>query len=135
MSMTGGPATDMFGRHVARWGPDRRFLIEEGRYGMSEEEAVAGIGFWTWDAHAKKYRLWWFDADGRVTAGTATYDESEDSFTYRTKVTDHVTGDVKYERGRTTYEDDDTARFEFAYYNSPLCWCRAMQITGVNKRQ
>lgn len=124
------------GVNTVSWEADGWVLVEHLEVEMGQEGGkMTGVGLWTWDPQARKYRTWWFDNYGAVNQGTASYDEGSD--TWRMKGKAHYAG-----RGKTTaYEgtsrmiDDDTITWEYTEWASPWKLNKLMHIKGTSHRR
>ena len=63
------------GENHSAWECDGRFLVERASFDMGALGPMTGISIWTWDAGARRYRMWWFDSFGESASGTARFDD------------------------------------------------------------
>ncbi len=112
-----------------------RYLVEKMDSTMITPDGtvtMSGVGVWTWDDHAKKYRTWWFDNWGGVGTGTATYNSETETFTMRGKGRDMVHGHKSGQRGTMRFIDDDTMEWTWCETDS-LGLIKYFEMTGTSK--
>lgn len=118
------------GVSTVKWDADNWVLIERGTFTMGDQTHT-GVGVWTWDAPAKKYRLYWFDSHGGTGLGTATYNEAANTW--------HVKYKGRYGKMTTVGEGttkivDDTMEWTFTEWDA---WKlnKFMEMKGTSKRK
>lgn len=122
------------GVNHAEWCCDGRFMVEhfEGTFG--EGQAMTGIGIWTWDEKAGKYRTWWFDSFGSASTGEAEYDEEDGEWELTGKGRNLITGDTTSGEGEIRVLGDNTLEYHFTEWDA---WRlkKIMQMKGSSRRQ
>lgn len=130
-----GSGEVMTGRGVETisWDADKWLLVDRFEYTLGDEGKVTGLAIWTWDAKAKKYRLWAFDNYGYYETGTATYDEDSRTWRFKTKSRNPGTGENYVGEGALTMVDCDTQEWNMTYWDG---WklMKAFEIEGTSRR-
>ena len=91
-----------------------------------------GVGVWTYDAKAKKFRVHWFDDWGGVARGTATHDSKTGTWKMRYKSKSAMGNSVG--EGTFAMTDDDTMEWTWSEWDG-LKMFKYMEMTGTSKRQ
>jgi hypothetical protein len=122
------------GVETTAWEGDKWLLVSRFDYSLGEQGKAIGVGIWTWDPKAKKYRLWAFDNYGYCETGTATYDEDSRTWRLKTKSRNPGTGESYVGEGTLTMPDDDTQEWEFTYWDD---WKlnKCFEMAGTSRRK
>lgn len=120
------------GRSVARWAHDERFLIEEAVLDMGELGRVSGTSLWTYDARARRYRMWWFDSLGETSRAEITFHERTDTWHMRTRGQKY--GYTTTGRGTLRHLDDDTLEWTWREFDATGL-IKLADMKGVSRRQ
>ncbi|MCH7839975.1 MAG: DUF1579 family protein [Planctomycetes bacterium] len=117
------------------WGVDRWCLLEHGEYEMGAMGKMNGLGVWTWDTKAKRFRSNWFDSMGGTGSGTAKYDEMTRTWTMNMR--GKGPGGATRGKGYVRFVDDDT--MEWAWQEWPawdlLGLFKFMDMKATSTRQ
>ena len=123
------------GTSKTAWGVDNWCIVEHGDYEMEGMGDMKGLGVWTWDARAKKYRTWWFDNFGVAGQGTLTYSKASDCW-FMTVRGKSAMGSTRG-AGCITFKDKDT--MEWTWKEWPawdlLGLFNFMDMKGTSTRQ
>lgn len=113
------------------WDAAQWVLVEHGTYTM-KDETHTGIGVWTWDAPAKKYRMYWFDSHGGTGLGTATYDAATN--TWHMKYKGQYGKMTTVGEGTTRFVNDNTMEWTCTEWNA---WKtrKLMEMKGTSRRK
>jgi hypothetical protein len=115
------------GTMAARWGCDRRVLIEEAVFEMGEEK-MTGTGVWTWDRKARKYRTWWFESNGQVAEGVCRYDAGTKTWKFRGE------GMIGPQTGTATLKDPNTTEWTHVEW-TPTRLRKIVDMKGTSRRR
>jgi hypothetical protein len=88
-----------------------------------------GLGTWTYDIKAKKYRSTWVDSMGMTGIGTSSYHEKTD--TWKMKATSYGPWGKSTLKGWVKFTDADTMEWWMAEYQ---CYMKTMEMSGTSKR-
>ena len=122
------------GTNTVTWEADDWVLVERMESSMGDEGTMKGIGLWTWDAKAKKYRTWWFDNYGGVYTGTARYDEDEAKWHMTFKTSYSATGAKTVGEGTSKMLSDGTMEWNYTEWDS-LRLKKIMEGKGISRRK
>ncbi|MFQ5589764.1 MAG: DUF1579 family protein [Phycisphaerae bacterium] len=120
------------GSRTMEWTLDKRYLVEHGDYDMGELGKMKGVGLWTYDPKAKKYRIWWFDSQGGTARGTATF--CDETKTWKMKVKGRNPWGKSKGKGTVTFVDDDTIEWEWSEWDGSGLF-KTAETTGTSKRK
>ena len=129
-SMLDEPLTGT-GTSTMTWENDGWNLLERGTY-TSEMGTMHGMGVWSWDAKAKKYRITWFDSMGSIGGGTSKFNEKTNTWHMKAKSSSSF-GDSVGE-GTMKFTDPDTMEWTWAEWDS-LKLMKIMDMKGTAKRK
>lgn len=73
------------GTSQIHWEGDGWILVERGEYEMKDVGKMKGIGIWSWDSRAKRYRTTWTDSWGGTGVGTVRFDEKTNTYHMKVK--------------------------------------------------
>ena len=123
------------GTSQTAWDCDGWYLVEHGEFEMGDMGRMHGLGVWTWDAKAKKYRMWWFDNWGATGTGTAEYDESTKTWSMNSK----AAGPMGSMAGRGVVKMVDDKTVEWTWTEWPG-WdlfhaFKVAEMKGTNKKK
>lgn len=112
-----------------QWAGDNWYLVEQGRFTMGDFEPMKGLGTWSYDTHAKKYRSTWVDSMGSTGLGEATYDEKTGTWkwsgdTYGPWGKSRISGTLKF-------PDENTMEWTMAEH---MGLAKTMEMKGTSKR-
>lgn len=116
------------------WDADKWLLVERGEYMMGEHGPMLGMGIWSWDAKARKYRMSWFDNYGGIGSGTATYDEPTRTWRMKSRGYYSTTGHKSVGEGTIRMVDDATMEWTFTEWDS-LKLMKFMEMKGTSRRK
>ncbi|NOT01248.1 MAG: DUF1579 family protein [Phycisphaerales bacterium] len=120
------------GENEAVWGPDRWFIVSNESFTMGELGSMKGLGTWTYDAKAGKYRSLWVDTMGGTGTGTMSHDEKTN--TWRMKACSHgAMGDTTM-KGTVRFTDPNTMEWEMTEY-AMLGLMKTMEMKGTSRRK
>lgn len=122
------------GTNEIRWGVGNRYLVETMTMNMGEGKTGNGMGLWTWDPRAKKFRTWWFDDWGMNGKGTATYCPGCRCFCFKGKSYNMEMGMSTVGEGCMQFVDDNTMEW---CWRERIPWTpfEIMQMCGKSTRQ
>lgn len=120
------------GSSTASWDCDRRVVLEHWDADMGKGDKMHGIGIWTWDPKANKYRNYWFDNLGSTGSGTSTYNEGTLTWHMKTKGTGPM-GETVGE-GTVKMRDNNSMEWTFSEWNA---WKtqKIMEMKGTSRRK
>ena len=120
------------GTTESTWGCDGWCLVERSTMNMGELGGMTGLGVWTWDAKAKKYRSSWADDWGTTGRATAKYDDETRTWTMKAKGTGPMGKSVG--KGTATFVGDDTVEWTWTEWDS-LHLMKVFEGKGTSKRK
>ncbi len=126
---------ELKGTSETTWEVNNWYLVEHAEYEMGEMGTMKGVGVWSWDSRAKKYRTWWFDDFGGTGTGTITYREACNCWCMSVRGNSPM-GSTRG-KGCITFKDDET--MEWTWQEWPA-WdlfglFKFMDMSGTSKRQ
>ena len=122
------------GTSTVTWEADKWLLLERFEGTMGDEGTMKGLGVWTWDPKAHKYRVWSFDTFGGVSEGTATYDEETSTWHMKAKSRYLASGQKSVSEGKVKMLDNDTMEWDFTEWDS-LKLSKYMEGHGTSRRK
>ncbi len=117
-----------------RWACDRRVLINEWT-GQKGEENTKGIGLWTWDPFEKQYVIWQVDSTSMIVTGTATFDESDQTWEIEGTIKDPNTGKTRTFEANATMAGANTIEFIGTTWHSAWKLKKAGEFTSTMRRK
>jgi hypothetical protein len=120
------------GESEVTWEGDGWYLVERGTYHMEELGDTQGIGIWTYDTKAKKFRTVWVDTMGGAGHGTARHDK--ETGTWHMKMTNHTPWGKTTAKGTVKFTDPNTMEWTYKEY-AMAGLMKTMEMTGTSKRQ
>lgn len=123
------------GVETVSWDADKWLLVSRFEYTTGDsEDKMVGVGIWTWDAKAKKYRLWSFDSFASFDTATATYDETNKTWHFKAKSRNLATGETCVGEGTLKMPDSDTQEWDFAIWDR---WKlrKFVEMKGTSRRK
>ena len=121
------------GTESFEWAADGWVLLSRYEYKMGEQ-VMKGVGVWTWDDKAHKYRVWSFSNGGAVETGWAKYDPATKHWKMGFKGRDTVKGAHWRGKGGMTFTSPDRQEWEWNGYDR-LGLFKVMEGTGVSERK
>jgi hypothetical protein len=115
------------GTSVIQWEPDKRILTERASYEMPDWGSMKGVGAWTYDPDAKKYRMAWVDGVGMIETGTATYCPMSKTWCMKAK--------NPWGTGSGTIKFTDANTMEWHWVARGPLWIKIMEMNGTTKRK
>jgi hypothetical protein len=120
------------GMSKVEWGCDGWCMVEHGKYEMEEFGTMEGIGLWSYDPKAKKYRNFWVDSMGAAGTGESVY--CEKTKTWKMKAKSHSSWGTSISRGTMTFPDPNTMEWTWTEYDA-LGLSKMMEMTGTSKKK
>ncbi|MFQ5413152.1 MAG: DUF1579 family protein [Phycisphaerae bacterium] len=114
------------------WEADRSALLERGDYEMEGLGNMKGLGLWTYDPKARKYRNAWVDSFGGLGTGTCTYNEK--TGTWKMRVKSHGPMGTTIGEGTVRFPDENTMSWTWREWD-PLHLVKVFDMTGTSKRK
>ena len=124
------PPSSFEGRSKGEWILGGMYLREEGWHSMTGDQRMEYVSHTTWDAKAKRYRMWFFDDWGGHGWGWMTYDPASKMFHGKTTGID-ARGQKSSGEGTWSFADDDTVEWSWTE-RGPM---GKMTLKGTSKRQ
>lgn len=118
------------GKSSITWEADRTVALERFEGSMGESK-FSGLGLWTWDPSAKKYKVFWTDNYGSQSHGEATFDEATRTWKMAMKNAGPM-GNTSGS-GTTRLVDDNTMEWSYTEWNA-LKTKKTMEMKGTSKR-
>lgn len=135
MKMHGSPDfMTSHGVETVSWEADGWVLISRFKYSMGDEDKMSGMGIWTWDPKAKKYRMWHFDSLGGSGVGTMTYDEEDDTWYFEGQGHNPYKGEKTVGEGWSKFTDANTQEWHWTEWG-PWKLKKIMEGEGVSRRK
>ncbi|MCZ6699733.1 MAG: DUF1579 family protein [Planctomycetota bacterium] len=116
------------------WTLDKKYLVEKWSMKMDEMEMEAS-GYWTWDAKAGKYKIWWFDSFGTWATGSSSYDATTKTWSMNSKGTNPMDGKPSWGGGSVKFPDANTMEGTWTEWDNVLKWGDAMEMTFKSTRK
>lgn len=120
------------GESEITWEGDGWYMVERGKYNMAELGEMQGLGIWTYDTKAKKFRTAWVDTTGGLGHGTSWHDEKTGK--WHMKSTNHTPWGKTKAKGTVTFVDPNTMEWSYAEYAMGGLM-KTMEMKGTSKRQ
>jgi hypothetical protein len=117
---------------TTEWGCDGWCVIERGKFEMEGFDPMEGIGLWTYDIKAKKFRGFWVDSMGTTSVGTATY--SPETQIWKMKGKSRSAFGKTVMRGSFTIPDPDSMEWSMTEYDGTGLF-KTMEMTGKSRRK
>ena len=116
------------------WDADKWVLVSRFEYTMGDEDDMRGLAIWTWDAKAKKYRIWSFDNGGYCESASAKYDQDTKTWHIKGKSGNTVTGEKFVGKGSYKMVDADTQEWNYTVWDG---WKlrKLMEFKGTSHRK
>lgn len=73
------------GKETFSWACDGWCLLGQGQYEMGEMGTMHFVGVWTYDAKAKKYRIFMANSNGETETGSARFDAGDNEWEMKSK--------------------------------------------------
>jgi hypothetical protein len=121
----------MHGVSEVTWGdPNKWFVVERGEYTMGPFDPMRGLGTWTYDTGAKKFRSTWTDSMGCVGIGEATYNEA--TSTWRFTASSYGPWGKSSMSGEMKLVGRDTMEYKMTEHQGLT---KVMEMSGTSKRR
>lgn len=120
------------GDSEASWGPDKWFVVSNETMNMGELGGMKGMGTWTYDSSAKKYRTMWVDTMGGTGTGTSWHDEATN--TWYIRGSSHGSMGNSTFKGFARFTDPNTMEWEWNEYAMGGLM-KTMEMTGTSRRK
>jgi hypothetical protein len=114
------------------WDADKWVLVERSEYKMGNTCRMNGVGLWSWDAGAKKFRTAWTDNYGSHGDGTVWLDGKTKVWHMRSKTS--YTDGTSHGEGTLRQIDNNTFEWNFAEYDA-LHLLKFMEMHGTFHRK
>ncbi len=118
----------MTGKSEARWAGDGWYMVEEGVMTMDGFDPMKGMGTWSYDTNARKFRSTWVDSMGMTGIGEAT---RGDDGVWHWKAKSHGPWGESRVEGTMRFVDNDTVEWKMTEYMGLM---KTMEMTGTNRR-
>ena len=122
------------GTSQIEWGLGKRYLVERMTMTMNDGKQMQGMGLWTWDPKAKRFRNWWFDDWSGTGMGTSKYCPQCRTFCFKGKSKNMAMGFSTVGEGCMQMVDDNTLEW---CWKERIPWTpfTIFEMSGTSKRQ
>jgi len=122
------------GTNEITWGIGNRYLIENTTMSMGPDKPGTGMGLWTWDPKAKRFKTWWFDDWSMLGSGTVKYCPDCRGYCFKGKGYNMEMGMSTVGEGCMRFVDDNTMKW---CWKERIPWTPfvIMEMCGTSVRQ
>lgn len=122
------------GTNEISWGIGNRYLVESMTVDMGEGKQMQGMGLWTWDPKAKRFRTWWNDDWTGYGQGSAKYCADCRCFCFKGQSHNMAMGMSTVGSGCMQLVDDNTMKW---CWKERIPWTpfTIMEMCGTSRRQ
>jgi len=122
------------GTDVVTWSLDKRYVMEHMTMTMGDGKVMKGLGVWTWDPRAKRFRTWWFDDWSGYGTSVASYCPECRTLCFKGNTKNMAMGFKTVGEGCFRFIDDDTMEWN---WKERIPWTpfTVMEMSGTSHRQ